>query len=699
METGWCNRLTGLPCQNPEAIPILGLWHSKGGTTWPGTQQDLEQPASASEPTETFHQSLSSLAASIRRLYGKDYHQWADLVPLDPTITSDLKLRDCEKALIRALPHLETLSHNPRSHLTIEEIREQVGRARRVSHRAVATLAAHSEDWQTRTFLGVRPKRILAESRQDQWDIYENRAVATLRKRILGVLHPRLQKLNQILKALDEASEHSAAMRGTRFRRDRLYQIWGEVFDTHPSRDLLAQLISELDVARARLLALADTHLFKQMPHFSAVESPLHSTNIFQSDAHYQQMFHLWHSWERHSSPKPPSPHERAEKRRRAAVDWDLFVILLTIRACRQLSLSPIEKTVQPVAVGQQISLARRWSLSVQPDRSILLEFEGTPQLQILGIYSCLAAQAEKHVEAALELFLKSRRGRHPLLIVTADDPGSTAALVSASFLGKLNRLRTATLLSDGLALVEASPLRIDSTELVARAIHWVTAEREWPHLPLHETLSGWSEVWPDLPRHQGIHVVGQDLQFSASPSESLIAESSVRTSNARHHLDQIVAARDNVKHEERRARGDRRDLAGVNLQKKEFTAQKTEAENLLKIYTAIHTCLLKVRDRFHLFQICPCCQSTLVVKHENAAIMACYECETEWGRRTCATCHKDYAFIVPHDPKANAPPGAFDPLRIFGADLCASLLTPTTAPFLARSTECPWCQPQFTGC
>ena len=37
-----------------------------------GSQQDLEQPASASEPTGTLHQSLSSLAASIRRLYGKD---------------------------------------------------------------------------------------------------------------------------------------------------------------------------------------------------------------------------------------------------------------------------------------------------------------------------------------------------------------------------------------------------------------------------------------------------------------------------------------------------------------------------------------------------------------------------------------------------------------------------------------------------
>ena len=32
---------------------------------------------------------------------------------------------------------------------------------------------------------------------------------------------------SKILKALDEASEHSDAIRGTRFRRDRLYQIWG----------------------------------------------------------------------------------------------------------------------------------------------------------------------------------------------------------------------------------------------------------------------------------------------------------------------------------------------------------------------------------------------------------------------------------------------------------------------------------------
>ena len=210
METNWRNRITGQSGQNPELLPILDLWQSeRNGQVWVGTERALERPDSGTEPTETLSQSLRSLAARIEPLLVKNLRAWEAMVPLDPTITSDLDLRDYERTLIDALPHVETLSHNPRSHLTIEEIREELGRARRVSHRAVATLAAHSEDWQSRTFLGVRPRRILAESRQDQWDIYENRAVATLRKRILSVLHPRLQKLNQILQALDEASEHS----------------------------------------------------------------------------------------------------------------------------------------------------------------------------------------------------------------------------------------------------------------------------------------------------------------------------------------------------------------------------------------------------------------------------------------------------------------------------------------------------------
>lgn len=692
MEIAWRNRLTGQPCQKPEAIPLLGLWHSKDNTLWAGSQQDLEQPTPSSEPSELLRQSLTSLATAIRRLCGKDCRQWADLVPLDPTITSELNLRDCEKALIQALPYLETLSHNPRSHLTIEEIREQVGRARRVPQRAVAALAAHSEDWQTRTFLGVRPKRVFAESRQDQWDIYENRAVATLRKRILGVLHPRLQWLNQILKALDEASEHSDAIRGTRFRRDRLYQVWGEIFKTHPSRDLLAKLISDLDTARARLLALADTPLFRQMPHFVAVESPLHSTNVFQSDANYRRAFDLWHRWELHAAPKPPTAQERAQARRHSVEDWDLFVILLVLRACRQIGLLPAAATAQPVATGHEIVLQRGWSLTLQPNRSLILQHSGTTLLQVAGLYCCLGAQVEKQVEAALQLLLEPRPGRHPLLLVTAYDPESPVASHSAALPAKLQRLRAATLISDGLALAEVSPLRIDSTELIGRAVRWVIAEHEWPRLPIREQISDWAKAWPEFSVRPEMHFDGQEFHFFNSPPDALITEANTRAQRAKQRFERALADREHAKQEERRARGDRRERADVNLQKKELAALKTQEGNLMSISSEIHARLLRVRDKFRNLQQCPCCRSELVDKQKDAMIMTCYECETQWGRRICASCHQDYAFIVPRDPDAAVPPEAFDALRIFGADMCAVVLPPTAAPYVPHATACPRC-------
>ncbi|MFO1515040.1 MAG: hypothetical protein U1F83_19395 [Verrucomicrobiota bacterium] len=694
METFWRNRITGQSCSTPESLPFLGLWQSvQDGLIWPGTERDLERPDSGSEPSEMLCQSLRNLAARIEPLVGGNLREWANLVPLDPTITSDLDLRDYEQALIQALPHVETLSHNPRGHLTIEEIREEVGRARRVSHRAVATLAAHSEDWQTRTFLGVRPRRILAESRQDQWDIYENRAVATLRKRILGVLNPRLQKLHQILQALDEASEHSEAAQGTRFRRDRLFRLWGEAFASHPSRDRIDQLINQLEAARARLLALADTFLFKQMPHFAAVESPLHSTNVFQSDAHYRQSFHLWHKWERVASVKPPTPAERAANRRRAALDWNLFTVLLVIRACRQLGLFSTNNTNQPIAIGKRISLARQWTLVLQNDYSIILECHGKPRLQIVGIYTSWVSQSEQSVMAALRDFHGTQKDRYPILIISVEDPGSPSANWSPQLQNMFKRLRSAALLSDNLAMLEASPLKIDSTESVARFIHWVTAEVDWPKLPLRETLSGWSDVWHDLPRHHGIRVDGQNFHFFEPPSESLITEAKKLVTNYKRRWEQTCSDREKLRQEEQRARSNRRALGVVNLQKRAINEREQEAEVHYKTVSQIYERILNVRDRLQFLESCPCCQSNSVRKHDNATIMVCSDCDSEWGRRECKVCRRDYAFIVPHDPRTTVTTEEFDPVRIFGADMCAALLPPAEAPFLTRSTECPHCK------
>jgi hypothetical protein len=290
-------------------------------------------------------------------------------------------------------------------------------------------------------------------------------------------------------------------------------------------------------------------------------------------------------------------------------------------------------------------------------------------------------------------MFLESQMSRHPVLIVSVDDSSGPAANWPPPLLDKFKRLRSATLLSDNLSLVEASPLKIDSTELVARIIRWLTAEMDWPRLPIQESLNGWSDVWPEFTKQPGIHAIGQNIQFSLVPSDTLIAASKKRVTEANLLLEQTVMSRENLKFEERRAKNDRRALASINIQKKELSTRETQVERSREVSNRIHQRLVELRDRFLVVKCCPCCKSHLVEKQADANMMICLDCDSEWGRRTCPDCHTDYAFIVPHDSAAIAPLETFDSLRMFGADMCAPLLPPTSAPFLARSTECPRCR------
>jgi hypothetical protein len=127
-------------------------------------------------------------------------------------------------------------------------------------------------------------------------------------------------------------------------------------------------------------------------------------------------------------------------------------------------------------------------------------------------------------------------------------------------------------------------------------------------------------------------------------------------------------------------------------VQKRELATLRTQEGNVMRISSEIHARLLEVRDQFRLLQQCPCCRSEGVDKQKDATLFSCRECGSQWGRRICRVCRKDYTFIIPHDLDAGAPPDAFDALRMFGADMCAQVLASTSAPFVPNATACPRC-------
>ncbi len=246
--------------------------------------------------------------------------------------------------------------------------------------------------------------------------------------------------------------------------------------------------------------------------------------------------------------------------------------------------------------------------------------------------------------------------------------------------------------MSARLALAAASPLRIDSTEQIARAILWVTAEHEWPHLPIQTSVKNAAKAWPELSSRSGVRIAGDNLEFCDLPSDSLFVEAEERARGAKQRFQKAVDDRGLLKDKEAGARGNRRVLAEVNLQKKELIKIRDQEEESMHIHDEICRALESVSQKFRMLQRCPCCTSNRVERAKGSIIVTCSDCGTEWGRRVCADCRRQYAFIVPHDPEVLTSAETFDSVRMFGADMCAEILPPELGSPLPRDTACPYC-------
>ncbi|MEI6422977.1 MAG: hypothetical protein WCP55_12220, partial [Lentisphaerota bacterium] len=103
--------------------------------------------------------------------------QWKGLLEVDvvdPGWQKDLDPNPLEIAIKDYLPYLRNVFHRPIRHLKVDSETVLISKVRRLAKKAPDHLATHPEDWDGRTVLGIKPKRVLAKVRLEQWDIYEN---------------------------------------------------------------------------------------------------------------------------------------------------------------------------------------------------------------------------------------------------------------------------------------------------------------------------------------------------------------------------------------------------------------------------------------------------------------------------------------------------------------------------------------------
>jgi len=658
----WRNRLTGVETLNPPDAQPLGVWRQTDGRHWCGLDSNGAGIPEALLPKSHIENTLLSISKAIDDLDMHAWSDWCNLLPVDSNLKDKLVEKREEEALGTSMKHLKEICRDPRGHLTVCELREPVSRARRIPPRAIGLLSAHSEDWHSRTFRSVRPKAVLSEVIEDDWTIYENRALRTLRLQILESFTPRLLELQELLRAVERSSDENA--QGYRFRINRLCSILAELFRNQQDRNQLRALVAKLASIHMSLLGLGGTFLLKAIRQSPPVASPLRPTNILRDDKRYRKVFELWHLWERRDEEKIT----RAERLTRLSMAMDRYAAILCARAFALLQMvSDAGKEQVPAQFfepgSKPVKLKKGWSFAWNKDGTFaLLHPDGQPALEIVAI----PAQIERlPVSMVAEMAFSAGMPKDdgpPVLILTLgqlDDPPATWPQELAEW--RSIQGQSLTSLPKRL-LLEVSPSRLDPVEHVARVLRRVVAEVEWPELPINASLPpGMAMVSKELS-----HAVPSS--FSYAPNSALIAEVAARLRNTTAEITSIQNRLDEIGQIQRGRTGHiTKDLA---QERSRLQAEMQTLKAKLDVWQKLLPELERIRSVILPAIVCPCCGNES--SHPpNAAMFSCSfgpSCKTRWGKRPDAT-GTLHVFLMPNGEDPSAPPHGENPLERYGAD------------------------------
>lgn len=664
-----------------------GHWHvlTGEGERQSGTVARAHAPEDLeAESVRTIGDRLDELAEG-----GATWLEWIDVVPLVPGISEQVDLLPLERLIQdqRNFGALKTICWKPRAHLHVEIERAPVSKARRVPAAAASYLAAHTEDWDRPLLRGILPKRILAEVRQDQVDIYENRVAARLLDNLGAYLNRRIQLLRRLLKVFQEKEDYSSSIGGTYQRERRMSQLWGESIDANEGRRKAEVALKELEALKYRLMGLLGSPLYEEVPRRAHVATTLKTTNVLANDQHYRRVAELWREWARTGAGRTRSPAELHAEAQRLSRGLDAFAMLLAVRALDTLGYEPSEAALsEPITRGKALPVqghGLELTLSWRSDGTIGVG-AGERELTIVALTANLSAGGDDRVQESLRRIrtaLDDRDNRDLLVLFLASDEGqaSTEAELLASLHTVGNDPRHALA---GVGCLPVSPWELGSTERVARALRWFLSSARFLDYPLRVVVPEGARGLIDLQEHaRWIAKVdgGTTLELQTPPHDyewkALDVESIARTAEA--NLQVAIADHHRLTDELRDAVRQRK-TGSLARQKRDAHEEVLRCERIATASNDLVEQLRGAHARAIALLECPTCGRTadpardFQPRDRDSFQCTCRGCQTTWGTRLCGAGHL-YATMLPSGvfvDAAHQGPGWED--QVYGCDILA---------------------------
>lgn len=341
-----------------------GRWHcgAASGTYFqPGYRTAEAETSAALE--DLLSDTVSDIAKRFNSSSPADFQKISPLLP--STVLGRSEMQPLESVLLEVFKagHLYEIAYRPRLELIQREELVLTGRAKRLSNKAPDYLAAHSEDWQSRTFTGVLPKRVITRLNEDNYDIYENRVFARLVDHLDNYLASRLREIEQLAGIFDLAQSYSVGSDLYWQIGKNICSMWGQSF----SNDELEQAASSSKVTLDNLRfllrevrSLRQSKLYQAIPRNVNIGSQLRITNVLAHDQHYRHLVRLWDCWIKTQERTELEQDEKIRLAQYRAQLYSDYVELVVYHALEAIGLTPTDSNVALVVERNGVDVTLR---------------------------------------------------------------------------------------------------------------------------------------------------------------------------------------------------------------------------------------------------------------------------------------------------------------------------------------------------
>lgn len=639
------------PSGHWEVLADDGLRHT-GTVARSQAPDDLE-----AESVRTIGDKLENLA-----LQGASWLQWIDVVPLVPGISEKVDPQPLELLVRKDFGQLEAVCRKPRTHLHIEVERVPVSQARRIPPVAASYLAAHTEDWDQPLIRSILPKRILAEVRNDQFDIYENRVTARLLDNLSTYFNRRIRELRRLLNMFQQKEDYSGSVGGTYPRVRRISSLWGKLIDANEGRKKAEAALRKLENVKYNVLGLLGSPLYERVPRRAFVPTTLKTTNILTNDQHYRRVAGIWREWAKTGASRTRSPSELHAEAQRLCRGLDSFAMLLTARALDTLGYVPTEAGIEmPLVRGGSLPVRGHGvdlELSWHPNGTISIAL-GKRELIIVTVAMDLRAGPNEQVRESLRQIHEGILGREfGAVLVLFLAPDDERASVDSELLDSLQTVGNDprnTIAIGGCLPV--SPWEIGSTERVGRALRWFLSSARFVDYPqrvsIPQAARGTIEV-KEHTRWLESKDGGATLEFRTPPHAFEWALLNLTETKRKVAADLKAArsARLRISDELRQALSDRR-TGALNQQKHAALEEERRCECVEKAVDELANALDEAHAKSVALLVCPTCRTIadpardFESRDQDCFRCSCEGCRTKWETRLCSKGHR-YAAMLP---------------------------------------------------